>query len=82
MTRSARVRVFGKFDMASRIQEATVTLDRAAGLFSVRPLRRRRAYELPISFVAEWVARHVIIRELADRKRAKAEARKVRRKAA
>ena len=40
MTRPARARVLGRFDLASQLQEATVTIDRAVGLFSVRPLRR------------------------------------------
>ena len=60
----ARARVAGRFD-AGRLQEATVTVDRRRLLFSVRPLRRRRAYELPLALVAEMVCLRVIRFELA-----------------
>lgn len=59
-----RMRVIGVFDTA-RPQAATVTVDRAAGLFSVRPLRRRRAYTLPLSTVAEIVVARIVKAEVA-----------------
>ena len=72
MTRvAARVRVAGRFDMASRVQEATVTIDRERALFAVRPLRRHRIYELPLAHVAEWVVRSIITREVRERREAK-----------
>lgn len=73
----ARARVVGRFDMASQPQEATITIERAAGLFSVRPLRRRREYTLPLAHVAEWVVRSILMRE----HREKLAAKKARRKA-
>lgn len=59
-----RLRVTGVFD-TSRPQAATVTVDRAAGLFSVRPLRRRRAYTLPLATVAEIVVARIVKAEVA-----------------
>jgi hypothetical protein len=60
---TARFRTSGAFDRPG--QEATVTIDRAAGLFSVRPLRRRRAYTLPLSTVAEIVVVKILKAEVA-----------------
>lgn len=71
-----RLRVTGVFD-TSQPQAATVTVDRAAGLFSVRPLRRRRAYTLPLATVAEIVVAKIVKAEVAA---ARAE-RRARRKA-
>ncbi len=79
MTRPARARVVGRFDQASRVQEATVTIDRAGGLFSVKPLRRRRSYTLPLAKVAEIVCQRVILAELAEKRRLKREAKKAKR---
>jgi hypothetical protein len=64
----ARARVVGRFDLGT-LQEATVTIDRSRLLFSVRPLRRRRAYELPLAFVAEMCCLRVIRAELLERRR-------------
>ncbi len=71
MTRPARARVVGRFDTA-QLQEATVEIDRVRGLFSVRPLRRRRRYELPLALVAEIVCLRVIRAELVEKKRERA----------
>lgn len=54
--------------MASRLSDGTVTIDRAAGLFEVRPLRRRRVYVLPLSSVAELVVRSIIASEVRERR--------------
>jgi hypothetical protein len=75
MSRAARFRVFGRFD-APRAHEATVTIERERGLFSVRPLRRRRVYELPLADVAAMVVWRVIRFELAEKKRERAAARR------
>jgi hypothetical protein len=56
----ARVRIVGRFNGAS---SATVTI--VGGLFSVRPFRRRRAYELPLADVAERVIFDVVRAEVA-----------------
>ncbi len=70
--RVARFRVSARLDMASRVSEGTVTIGRSGeALFSVRPLRRRRLYELPLSTVAELVCRHVIVAELREMRAAR-----------
>lgn len=61
-------------------REATVEIDREIGLFTVRPLRRRRRYELPLWWVAETTIWKVVRADLAEKKREKAAARKARRK--
>jgi hypothetical protein len=67
----ARFRVCGRLDMASRASFGTVTIDRGADLFSVRPLRRRRVYTLPLSTVAELVCRTIIAAEAREKRAAK-----------
>ncbi len=71
-------RVVAVLDRA-RASEGTVTINRAAGLFSVRPLRRRRVYTLPLAAVAELVVQRMIRLEVLERARAKRAARKGRR---
>jgi hypothetical protein len=75
----ARFRVCGRLDMATRPSYGTVTIDRGANLFSVRPLRRRRIYTLPLDNVAEMVVRSIIMLELREKRAAKAARRKARR---
>ncbi len=75
----ARFPVEGRFDMASRWQRGTVTIDRASRTFEVRPLRKRRRYTLPLDDVAQWVVRAIIAREANEKRAAKAAARKARR---
>ena len=62
-----RFRVLGRLDSAGGAKSGTVEIDRAAGIFSVRPLRRRRAYQLPLSTVADMVCRVIIVSETRDR---------------
>lgn len=69
--RKSRFRVYERLDAASTPQEGTVIIDRTAGLFRVRPLRRHRTYDLPLSFVARLVCRHVIAVELQEKRAAK-----------
>ena len=66
--RVARFRVRGQFDGA---KEATVEVDRSAGLITVRPLRRRTAYTLPFATVAESVVWRVVKAKVAERKKKK-----------
>ena len=70
--RRSRFRVTARLDMASRASVGTVTIDRAGPcpLFSVRPLRRRRVYAVPLATVAEWVVRTLIAEEVRERRRA------------
>lgn len=77
MSRS-RFPIFARLDEASRTQQGTVTIDRNAETFAVRPKRRRREYTLPLGFVASLVVRHVLKVELAERKAAKRQKRKAR----
>lgn len=68
----ARFRVSGRFNGTTA---ATVTVNRDTGLVTVRPLRRRRAYELPLAWAAEAVMWQVLKAEAAEKRAA----RKVRR---
>lgn len=52
MARKARFKVYGRMDGAP---SATVEIDRASDLITVRPLRRRKTYTLPLASVAEMV---------------------------
>jgi predicted nucleic acid-binding Zn ribbon protein len=52
-------------------QAATVTIDRSTHVVSVRPLRSRRTYDLPLSDVAEMVAQRIIIAEAREKRLAK-----------
>jgi hypothetical protein len=70
--RVARFKVAGSFDSAGAAQFATVEVGRDdRALFSVRPYRRRRVYELPLAVVAEIVAHRVQLREAVERRAAK-----------
>jgi hypothetical protein len=60
----------------SRAQSGTVLIDRAAGLFSVRPLRRRRMYTLPLALVASIVVSRIVRAEIEEARRAKDKGRK------
>lgn len=71
MSRPARARVVGRFLLASRPTEATVEIDRGAGLFSVRPLRSRRVFTLPLALLAEICVQRIIRQEIAERKAAR-----------
>lgn len=70
--KKSRFSVSGCLD-ESRAQVGTVIIDRSAGLFSVRPRRRRRLYTLPLSVVASIVVARIIKAEVADRRRRKRE---------
>lgn len=63
-------RVVGRLDTV-RLQEGTVTVNRASGLIAVRPLRRRREFVLPLSAVAEMVVAKVIKAEVAEKRAAR-----------
>ena len=67
----SRFKVTGTFDVGGGAQTATVEIDRNSGLISVRPLRRRRAYSLPLSAVAAWICQSIIRAEVRERRAAK-----------
>jgi hypothetical protein len=75
MSRKARFRIYGRFNGATA---ATVEIDRGASVISVRPLRRRRAYELPLSVVAESIMWRIIKAEAQAKIKARKEARRKR----
>lgn len=68
--RRASFRVLGKLDRAV-MTPGTVSIDRGALTFAVRPLRRHREYILPLSTVADIVCAMVIKSELAAKRAAK-----------
>lgn len=70
----AKFRVLARLD--SRAVEATLVIDRQLELVTVRPLRRRRTYELPLSWVAEAIYRRVVLNETQAKKAAKKLARR------
>lgn len=72
----AHFRVVGRLDNAARVVAGTVTIDRSTGLFAVRPLRRRRVYELPLSTVADMVCARMLRAEAFAQRLARAEKRK------
>ena len=72
-TRKVHVRVVGRIDGA---QAATVTIDCQAGLISVRPLRRRREYTVPLDSVVRHIVASVVRSELADKKRKRTKVRR------
>lgn len=74
---TARFKVYWRFDGTS---EGTVEIDRASGVFSVRPHRRHKAYELPLAFVAQVIAERVIKAEAFKKRMEKAKARAERRR--
>lgn len=53
------------------LRKVTTRVDRDAGTFSVRPLRRRKVYTLPLGTVATLVCGLVLRAELAAKKAAK-----------
>ncbi len=71
MPRVARFRVVAPLDGAGGASVGTVEIDRAAGLFSVRPLRRRKQYTLPLATVATMVCQALVRMELSEKRAAK-----------
>jgi hypothetical protein len=67
----ARFPVTGTLDGAGARQRGTVSVDRETGMFSVRPFRRKRTYDMPLSVVASMVCRAIILDELRQRRTAK-----------
>jgi hypothetical protein len=70
--------VIGRLDSAGGVQRGTITIYRDADLVTVRPLRRKRTYTLPLSTVADYICRSVIYAELAEKRRLKKARRKKR----
>ena len=66
----AKFRVYGMLD-GPRPQEGTVTIDRVTGIISVRPLHRRRTFDLPLSTVADLIVSKICKAEAAEKRRRK-----------
>ena len=73
MSRAAHFKVSGRLDNASARQPGTVTIDRGARVFTVRPHGRRRVYELPLDVVAEMVVTRILRAEVFAKRLARAE---------
>ncbi len=63
-----RFKVQGRFDGAG---SATVEIDRASGIMRVRPCRRRRTYDLPLSVIAQIQVERIIRFEVEEKRRLK-----------
>jgi hypothetical protein len=72
--RAYRFRIEGRLDRASGSTAGTVVVNPSVGLFSVRPLRRRRTYDLPLSTVGDLVVELVVRAEARALARAKKKA--------
>lgn len=75
MPRLAHFKTIAKTDGPCHTS-ATVTIDRASELISVRPRKRRRTYTLPLSAVAEMIVYRVIRAEVLIARKEKAAAHK------
>lgn len=67
-------RVIGKLDGTGAPKVGKVTID--GTFFQVRPLRRRRVYELSLSTVADLVCGKIIVQELIAKRAQKKKGRK------
>jgi hypothetical protein len=67
---AAHFRICARLD-ESRVQLGTVSIDRERGLFTVRPLRRRRTYTLPLDAVASMVVGRVLRAEVLEARKKK-----------
>lgn len=61
-----KFRIRARLDMASQESDGKVYIDRASSTFSVRRLRSRRTFTLPLSTVAEMVVRTIIAAEARE----------------
>jgi hypothetical protein len=67
----AKFRVVAQLDGAGGMKEGTVEIDRATGMMTVRPLRSRTAYEIPLKDAATWVCRQHMFKVVRDEKKAR-----------
>lgn len=77
---TARFPVVGPLDSAGGVQRGTVLIDREAGLVTVRPLRKKTTYTMPLSAVATMICQRIILNELREKRVKKAAAKKARRR--
>jgi hypothetical protein len=74
--RRARFKVIDTLDNAGGVQKGTVEIDRTNNLLIVRPYRKHRTYTMPLGMVATMVCRRIILNELAEKRKAKANKKK------
>jgi hypothetical protein len=67
----AKFHITGTFDGAGGVKEGTVEIDRATGMFRVRPKHSRTAYELPLKDVATLVCRQHMYAVVREEKKAR-----------
>jgi len=67
MKQARHFRVIGTLDGTGGMRPGKVTIT-PDGFFQVRPLRRRRVFELPLSAVADMVCRRTIIAEVSAKR--------------
>lgn len=65
---SAHFRIVARLALASRPSEGTVTIDRLAGMITVRPLRSRTTYTMPLAEVASWIVRSQLAAQARERR--------------
>ena len=64
MARNAIFKIKGPIDTVAKVQTGTVTINHGSNLFSVRPSRSHKSYEMRLEDVAEMVAKRTIASEL------------------
>jgi len=67
----ARFKVHGSLDRGGGARAGTVTIDRSAGTFKVRPLRSRREYTASLSTVADIVVQMILKAEMREKEKEK-----------
>lgn len=72
MSRVARFKVFGRLDRASGATSATVEIDRATNIVTVRPFRRRKTYQMTLGELADWICAQNIRAEIREKRAARA----------
>jgi hypothetical protein len=77
MSRVARFKLDTPLYAAGMFSGCTVTIDRSAMLFHVRPKRRRKVFTLPLATVAGIVVHRLTLAEVAAKRAAKRSRRRV-----
>jgi hypothetical protein len=67
----AKFKVHGSLDRGGGSRAGTVTIDRSAGTFKVRPLRSRREYVASLSTVADIIVEKIIKAEVREKQKEK-----------
>lgn len=73
----AKFAVVGGHRAFNGVSEATVFINRATGILTVRPKRQHRTYELPLADVAQRMVERILIAEAQAKVKAKKAKRKM-----